>query len=196
MPTNLTALEIYYNKSKSQLLFSILLCAVYNRLRMKTKICKQCKEEFELSVLINGKYLNLYRRSYCLKCSPFGELTKNKKPIIDGKRECIKCLTFKPLSEFTLRGKIKHYRSCCKSCESDRVLEYAQALKRRAVDYLGGKCITCGYNKSVKALQFHHRDPSQKSFTIGKKNGLKWDTIRPELDKCDLLCANCHFEIH
>jgi hypothetical protein len=123
-------------------------------------------------------------------------MIKNRKEIINGERECIRCLTFKPLSEFRLRGKIKHYRSCCSKCESARTLEYGQKLKQRAVEYLGGQCIDCGYKKSIKALHFHHRDPEQKSFTIGKQKGLKWETMKMELDKCDLLCANCHAEKH
>jgi predicted transcriptional regulator len=67
--------------------------------------------------------------------------------------------------------------------------------KQKCVDYLGGKCIICGYNKSLKALEFHHRDPSKKDFPI---SGIRksWDFTKKELNKCDLLCANCHREEH
>ena len=72
--------------------------------------------------------------------------------------------------------------------------------KIRAINYLGGFC-KCGEDHP-SALQFHHRDPSTKSFSITSKElstpkKRPWDTvIVPELDKCDLLCSNCHFKHH
>jgi len=67
---------------------------------------------------------------------------------------------------------------------------------------LGGKCNICGYNKCMDALHFHHKDPSQKKFTIstaifgsGPKH-FNEQQIMDEVQKCTLLCANCHFEIH
>lgn len=71
-----------------------------------------------------------------------------------------------------------------------------QVLKKMGVEYLGGKCIRCNYNKCMGALQFHHRDPKEKDFTIGRYRVLSWEKIRKELDKCDLLCSNCHDEVH
>ena len=75
------------------------------------------------------------------------------------------------------------------------VLKKHRDLKKRAVEYKGGRCEVCGYAKSVAALDFHHVDPSQKDFAISSKVG-KWDRIKQELDKCRLLCANCHREEH
>jgi len=66
-----------------------------------------------------------------------------------------------------------------------------------AVAHLGGKCICCGYDKCVDALEFHHRDPSQKDFAPSAKgHTVSWDRLRAEIAKCDLLCANCHREVH
>jgi hypothetical protein len=67
-------------------------------------------------------------------------------------------------------------------------------LKERAIAYLGGKCQVCGYDKCAAAMDFHHRDPRQKDFHISSKQS--WEAIQPELDKCCLLCANCHRETH
>jgi hypothetical protein len=81
------------------------------------------------------------------------------------------------------------------------VKEYQTRNKIKAMLYLGGECQECG-EKHPAALQFHHRDPSTKSFTISSKElstprKRPWDTvIIPELDKCDLLCSNCHFKHH
>lgn len=71
-------------------------------------------------------------------------------------------------------------------------------LKQKAVDYLGGKCLLCGYNKNIKALEFHHKDPKHKDFSISEASnkGMGWEKVKKELSKCDLVCANCHREIH
>lgn len=70
-------------------------------------------------------------------------------------------------------------------------------LKEMALEHSGGKCIICGYNKSKRALVFHHVDPSKKDFGLGL-NGLtrSWKRVKAEIDKCALLCSNCHMEIH
>lgn len=60
----------------------------------------------------------------------------------------------------------------------------------------GGKCINCGYNKCLDALQFHHIDPAEKEFHLGNSRGKKLEVIKKELDKCLLLCSNCHIEAH
>lgn len=73
--------------------------------------------------------------------------------------------------------------------ESDR------RRKQRAVDYKGGKCQKCGYSKCLNALEFHHTDPSRKDFTVAGKRR-PWEDLRIELDKCLLLCSNCHREHH
>lgn len=69
--------------------------------------------------------------------------------------------------------------------------------KRAAVAYKGGKCVVCGYNKCLAALDFHHLDSSSKEFGIAnyKRPTLSEELLR-ELDKCILLCRNCHSELH
>lgn len=64
------------------------------------------------------------------------------------------------------------------------------------VEYLGGKCIVCGYDRCIKALDFHHRDPEKKGFTLGNSYNMSWERIRRELDKCVLICCRCHREEH
>ena len=71
----------------------------------------------------------------------------------------------------------------------------ARKTKLKAIEYKGGKCIVCGYNKSIRALQFHHLDPTQKDFGISGTTK-SFEKLKPELDKCVLLCANCHGEVH
>lgn len=68
--------------------------------------------------------------------------------------------------------------------------------KIKAIEYKGGKCLKCGYNTCPAALEFHHRDPSQKEFVWSTMRNKKWKDVLKELDKCDLLCSNCHKEEH
>ncbi len=70
--------------------------------------------------------------------------------------------------------------------------------KIKAIDYKGGKCQICNYKKSNRALSFHHINPDEKDIKLTSTNiaGRKWEVIKNELDKCILLCANCHMEVH
>jgi len=75
------------------------------------------------------------------------------------------------------------------------VIKRRRDLKKKAVEYKGGKCVLCGYDKYVGALEFHHVDPKTKSFGIGAKGYTRsWEVLKIELDKCILICANCHRE--
>jgi hypothetical protein len=63
-------------------------------------------------------------------------------------------------------------------------------LKLAAVQYCGGKCSQCGYDENPWVFEFHHKDDN-KEFQISDVS-FGWDRIKGELDKCDMLCANCH----
>lgn len=90
----------------------------------------------------------------------------------------------------------KGHASRCKKCL--REIERAMALKfkEQCFNYKGGECKRCGYNKPIMAVyDLHHRDPSEKEFEVSRKPKFT-DAVRIELDKCDLLCSNCHREVH
>ena len=73
------------------------------------------------------------------------------------------------------------------------------AIKKQLVNYKGGKCEKCGYDKCIGALQFHHLEPNTKDFEVSARyNGghLDMQLLYQEVDKCQMLCANCHSEIH
>lgn len=84
----------------------------------------------------------------------------------------------------------------CNKCLSEAVQKRRDILKMRAVEYKGGKCEKCGYDKCISALEFHHLDPSEKEFTITQGYIKSWEKTKIELDKCILVCSNCHREIH
>lgn len=79
--------------------------------------------------------------------------------------------------------------------ETTRKNEGRKRLKKDAVAYKGGKCQVCGYNKCVAALHFHHRIKVDKKFHLSITQKTSLISVKDELDKCDLLCANCHAEI-
>ena len=100
------------------------------------------------------------------------------------------------LTQFTFYKNSSHKGQFkCNKCESELAVLKNQKRKLKAVEYKGGKCEICGYNKNISALEFHHLDPNEKDFTIsGTKCG--WNDLQKELDKCIMICANCHREIH
>ncbi len=83
----------------------------------------------------------------------------------------------------------------CADVNTQRLKERVQSFKRRAVEYLGGKCVDCGLQTDMVAVyDFHHVNPSEKDSTIASlmSRVKSWKRIQGELDKCVLLCANCH----
>jgi len=70
-------------------------------------------------------------------------------------------------------------------------------IRQKAIAYKGGRCQICGYDRCIEALEFHHLDSSKKDFGISSRGYTRsWEKVREELDKCELVCANCHREIH
>lgn len=84
----------------------------------------------------------------------------------------------------------------CKGCSNKMSCERQRTRKQQCVALKGGKCIFCGYNKYVGSLEFHHVDPSKKQYNISKLRSYSITEIKKELDKCILLCRNCHGELH
>jgi hypothetical protein len=168
-------------------------------------------EKEELEKLIN-QGLSTYQISDLLKKSPttvrywikkFSLKTvhlsiKDKKTTPYGdNRYCPRCKEIKPLPEFYTRRNKEGSSVYCKPCTSNQTSERQRKLKELAVNYKGGCCIKCGYNKYNGALEFHHLDPSKKDFTIAHLNLHAFnEKIKKELDKCILVCSNCHREIH
>jgi hypothetical protein len=77
------------------------------------------------------------------------------------------------------------------------VAERRRRLRLKAIEYGGGKCQLCGYRKCPHALSFHHLDPTKKDFGLSARGLTRsWEKMKPEIDKCILVCANCHAEIH
>jgi len=77
------------------------------------------------------------------------------------------------------------------------VVNRRKKLKQMAINYKGNKCAICGYDTCIDALEFHHLDSEKKKFGLSTRGLTRsWDEIKKELDKCILVCANCHRELH
>lgn len=91
----------------------------------------------------------------------------------------------------------KHRRVRCPKCNTEAVTKRRKQLKVLLVDYFGGKCVLCSYDKCISALEFHHLDPNEKEFSISVSGNTRaLYLLIEEAKKCILVCANCHREIH
>ena len=111
---------------------------------------------------------------------------------------CSKCGVEKPITDYHKNGfdnkGNQKYRGYCKDCANAREKARYQE-KRQFIDNQRTQCVKCGETRPY-VLDFHHIDETSKDFTIGKiKKGNK-DIIQKEIDKCIVLCANCHRELH
>lgn len=164
---------------------------------IKIITCNNCSISFkkQLSEIKRSKTGNHYCSTSCAASfnnRSFPKRRNNKKcsdcnaTMRARKKRCDICLSNR-----------KHAREQAQKIHNKRST-YAQRTKNKiaCVKYKGGKCSICGYNKCLKALNFHHIIPSTKSFGISERLTYSWGTLKQELDKCALLCANCHAEVH
>lgn len=111
---------------------------------------------------------------------------------------CSKCHIEKPITQFykhgfNARGE-QTYRSDCKQCQR----EYDLTRLHKQAEFINAQkheCAKCGENDKTK-LHFHHIDPRQKEFTIGKMRNYPLEKVQREIDKCIVLCAHCHKTFH
>jgi len=146
-----------------------------NRKRKKTNNCLDCGNIIQNSSIRCLK-CNYERRKYLTSLKDKNCLCK----------ECGKKYIYKGSSG----GSTKNL---CTSC---KLRAYARSNKQKAIDYKGGYCQICGYNKCNQALVFHHINPNEKEFSISEKAHHSLKNIKLELDRCILLCCRCHAEIH
>jgi hypothetical protein len=89
-----------------------------------------------------------------------------------------------------------HKKSVCGSCHNKYTLELGQKKRNFIIEEMGGKCVSCGYDKYSSALQVHHLDPSQKDAKFHGIRGWSHERIIDEIKGCVLLCACCHAAVH
>jgi 5-methylcytosine-specific restriction endonuclease McrA len=84
----------------------------------------------------------------------------------------------------------------CPKCRNDNKKKHRKTIKAKAVEYMGGECQRCGYNKYIGALDFHHLDPTKKDINFSSLKKQSLSSLIKELENCILVCSNCHREIH
>lgn len=135
---------------------------------------------------------------YWIKKHDLVEFKKSNeyKPLSEEKY-CPRCKLQKNKSEFYKRRNKMGDSTYCKSCTNEQTIIRVRNFKKKCVEYKGGSCVICNYNKCMGALEFHHLDPNEKDFSISNLKKYKFSKIViSELDKCILLCSNCHRELH
>lgn len=159
-------------------------------------ICRKCSNKFPNRIKIDGRTKNLSKRRFCLDCSPFNKHNTSQNPSKEGCKFCPRCKNQFALNCFYTR-KNQNPMSWCINCVKEQCAQTQRLFKIQCVHYKGGKCEKCDYSKCIGAFDFHHLDPSKKLFGINTswKKGFT-DEVKKELDKCMLLCATCHREIH
>lgn len=192
---------------------------------MNVFTCQTCGEEFEhkrkdrkycsidcyninrtsnlksTSILLKGKCRTCEipvstKRAYCEDCYKAYLNQPRKRYKMTDRTTCDKCGVEKTL-ENTFSPEAGIWSTKCRKCCRKVGKTSDTKIKQECVDYKGGCCQVCGYNKSISALDFHHLNPEEKDFTIArKKKSINDEKMRAELDKCALLCSNCHREEH
>jgi len=115
-------------------------------------------------------------------------------------KNCSVCNELKPLSEYYTRSaRNGNPYDRCKKCFNDYVSKRWISKKINSITHKGSKCLDCGISypeEPYVIFEFHHRDPSKKDVDWSKLKLRTDDKIKKELDKCDLLCSNCHRKRH
>ena len=141
---------------------------------------------------------------YYKKLYNLNGLSPNSKPRVadTGTKLCNECNLQKSITEFysngyTSKGTAK-YKAKCKACSNTQRADLRKAL---ILEYISTRfntyaCVKCGCTGPYKFLDWHHSDPSIKEFTIGQiaisSEEQFFSELVPELEKCVLLCPNCH----
>lgn len=157
---------------------------------------RQLSLEFDKGQSTIRYWLQKYNLKTNNKSFSDGYINPNIKRVEIGNQSCCGCGVLLTSNNSYDRKQRKTYSSYCKECHSKNTLEKRIKFKKDCVEYKGGSCINCGYDKNITALEFHHINPKEKEMQPSKMMGKSKEFIKNELDKCVLFCSNCHREEH
>ena len=164
------------------------------------KICTNCNENKPFSEFYRDKRVEDGFRSRCKEC--YSAISK-KYHQENAERMRSVWKKYRDENPDKVRAAHKKYReknsdkvrAAVEKCEEkNRKINQAYIAKEKGIS-----CMDCGATESKgkrKALDLHHRDPSTKEFDVSRYIGCPWETIKDEIEKCDLLCAQCHKKRH
>ena len=152
---------------------------------METKICRECKEEKPIEEFTKHKRMKGGYDNICKECNRIHASKWNEENPDKYKLRCKRWYRANKTQEAIKKRK-----------KYEEFVNYVASLKD------GKSCIICGYNKEPQILHYHHRNQLLKSFdisdSISNKKLIKEnpEILLEEIKKCDLLCPNCHYELH
>lgn len=126
---------------------------------------------------------------------------------------CVSCKTLKTIDHYASRGNEKLHNTC-KQCQAeygrkhyqankaiynDRARKNEEALIKRNQDFIRAykenkPCTDCGKQYPYYVMDFDHLDPTKKEKNVGRLTARSFslEKIQKEIDKCELVCSNCH----
>lgn len=157
--------------------------------RLDCKICfRAIERDKRLSRIIK---VDLVRANLILN---YREELENRGDCPKNHQWCYSCKSFKKNKEYSPTS-FKNHRPC-RECSNKYDIERTRIFKKKAIEYLGGKCKRCNFVGHFASYDFHHLDPKTKEMNWNKMRKKSWNNLLPELNKCILLCSNCHQIIH
>lgn len=157
--------------------------------------CIKCSKLFN-NITPCNTWVDIRGRRCCWECRLYN--TGNRKALISHvSKVCRLCKIELPTEMFYFRSSTERRTktNTCRNCIIRYNRQRELSIKIKLINYKGGCCSVCGYKRNVYALDFHHRDPSIKEFNLAHTSGIT-EAVLAEIDKCDLLCSNCHREYH
>lgn len=156
------------------------------RTELQEMECRKCKEVKPITFFALDKNLPYGYRRLCKNC-----MSKDIKEYYDLKKKdgrCVRC-----------GKKVDRKITLCNLCikkDTIRVIKKRKLNKIRAINYLGGVCKECGLKSNIYWIYDFHHCNKDKEFGLCDEMGHSWEKLKIELDKCELLCANCHRTKH
>lgn len=165
------------------------------------KLCYKCNLSKPVDMFSRGRAPNYLPVPMCKSCKcEWSKSYRKRADVIEYNRKRHKEYMSIPKNRDAANVRARRYNKTekYKALKNSLRREWSAIQKQKAVDYKGGKCICCGYSGCLAAMDFHHRDPSQKEGygTGALKTHWTFEKNKPELDKCELVCVRCHREIH
>lgn len=152
-------------------------------------ICVICNKEFD-AIKSTKKYCSDDCRNAARRITYANRPKKEKNNFLMPEKKCLLCgAIFRPINASA------NLRSCCYECMPQGVQLTRGMFLAKIKQLRGGKCVRCGYDICISALEFHHLNPNEKDFTISNDH-FKLEEAIKESEKCILLCSNCHKEFH
>jgi transposase len=141
--------------------------------------------------------IRYWLKKYELKTNESITREVNKNNINEDQKLCVKCNRIKSKNEYYNSG--SRSRGYCKKCLCEYHQNRLRKIKIKMILYKGGGCERCNLelkDSHYSVFDFHHLDPSTKDPNFSGIKSQKWEKIKNEIDKCKLLCSNCHRITH